>query len=120
MVDRAHNVTRHANDAAATPVPAHWSLWLLAPLLAAAFFAAEHDVRLAGRQVGGVEETTIVDSYLNDAEGGNRLRQVGFLSFAAMGGLMLVAGRARGWSINSPIAPLVVATLLWALATAIW
>jgi O-antigen ligase len=102
------------------PAPdASWMLWWLAPLLALTFFAAEHDLRLIGRQIGGVEESLVVDDYLSDAEGGNRRRQVGYISFAMLGGILLCLD-GRPWRIQWGPALLIVAALGWCLATATW
>lgn len=117
MIDRSRDILIHNAPSAAR---IRWATWLLAGFLAAAFFAAEHNLRLVGRQVGSVQESLVMDDYLDETEGGNQARQIGFLSFAALGVVWLVLPGGRRWKVHWVMAALAVLTLAWCAASVTW
>jgi O-antigen ligase len=117
VIDRARDNKTTSSDTSSGET---WLMWPLAAFLIVSFFAAEHDMKLVGRQIGGVEESSIVDDYLDDSEGGNRVRQIGYLSFAALGCVFLCSQSGRRWEVHWGVAALIGATLAWSLTTAVW
>lgn len=98
--------------------------WLFAPLVlsiflgvfvAGMFFIAEHKVGIS-KDEDFVEDIEVQEQW---AEGGNKLRQLAFLSCAAIGSLSLLFGRQGRFRLNLPIV-LIIGYVLWAGLSVTW
>ena len=89
----------------------------LAFMIGTTFFISEHSLvmskNLSENFVAEIEDQ---ESW---ADGGNKFRQISFLSCAAVGALSLIFGRAGNFRVNLPVL-LVIAYILWAGASATW
>ena len=100
--------------------------WLFSPLvlsvflaimIGGTFFISEHGIALSKNlRDNFVAEIEDQESW---SDGGNKLRQISFLSCACVGALSLIFGRAGRFRVNLPIL-LVAAYILWAGASATW
>ena len=89
----------------------------LAFMIGATFFISEHSF-LMSKNLGDnfVAEIEDQESW---ADGGNKLRQISFLSCACVGALSLIFGSVGRFRINIPVL-LLAAYVLWAGASATW
>ena len=89
----------------------------LAFMIGTTFFISEHSLvmskNLSDNFVAEIEDQ---ESWV---DGGNKFRQISFLSCALVGALSLIFGRTGRFRINLPVL-LVVVYVLWAGASAAW
>ena len=89
----------------------------LAFMIGTTFFISEHSLvmskNLSENFVAEIEDQ---ESW---ADGGNKFRQISFLSCALVGGMSLIFGRTGRFRINLPVL-LVAAYVFWAGASAAW
>ena len=101
-------------------------LWLFSPLvrsvflatvIGATFFISEHSLVMSKN----LSESFVAEIEDQEAwaDGGNKLRQISFLSLALIGALSLVFGTTGKFRINLPIF-LITVYVLWAGASATW
>ena len=89
----------------------------LAVMVGMTFFISEHSLTLS-KHFGDSFVAEIEDQE-SWADGGNKMRQISFLSCAVVGVLSLLFGTAGKFRVNAPIL-LVAAYVLWAGASASW
>ena len=103
-----------------------WLQWLFSPLvmsvflafmIGGTFFISEHAIAMS-KNIG---ENFVAEIEDQEAwsDGGNKLRQISFLSCAGVGLLSLVFGSTGRFRINLPVL-LVAAFVLWAGASTYW
>ena len=105
---------------------ASWVQWLFSPvvlsvflavMVGGTFFISEHVIAISGNS--GENFVAEIEDQESWADGGNKLRQISFLSCACVGALSLVFGTTGRFRINVPVL-LVAAYVLWAGASAAW
>ncbi len=98
-------------------------VWLSSPIALTLFLAAvtavvfftEHDISMS-KSLTFVAEIEDQESW---AAGGNKFRQIAFLSCAAIGSISLLFGRVGKFRLNLPVA-LIALYILWAGASSQW
>ncbi len=101
-----------------SPLPWLTSYLSLTIFLAAAtafVFFSEHDISMS-KSLTFVAEIEDQESWV---AGGNKMRQIGFLSFAAVGAISLLLGRVGKFRLNLPVA-LIALYIIWAGLSTQW
>jgi O-antigen ligase len=96
--------------------PATGMLWLVVAVLAAAFFLTEHQWNKSQLHAYAFE----VDVLEHSAGGGYLPRQIGFLSLAGLGLLLLLRPGGTRPSLADPLAWPLVALAVWSVASIAW
>ncbi len=91
-------------------------LWLVVAVLAAAFFLTEHQWNKSQLHAYAFE----VDVLEHSAGGGYLPRQIGFLSLAGLGVLLLLRPGGTRPSLADPLAWPLVALAVWSVASIAW
>ncbi len=97
--------------------------WLTSPIVLTVFLAAvtaivfftEHDIKMSQSQTFVAE----IEDQESWAAGGNKFRQIAFLSCAAIGTISLLFGRVGTFRFNLPVV-LIGCYILWAGASTQW